>query len=140
MATYVGFNPFVENVCEAVHNLGSDQLTVALCSSTNTPSTNAGTLASLTQVTYTNLTSRNITLSSSAQTGGTYSLKLQDLTLTASGGSVSTFRYVAIYNDTSTGDRLICYYDHGSNVTLATGETFDIDFDGTNGLLQLAEA
>jgi hypothetical protein len=35
-------------------------------------------------------------------------------------------------------DQLIAWFDYGSSITLANGETLDIDFDGTNGLLQLA--
>jgi hypothetical protein len=58
--------------------------------------------------------------------------------LTASGGSVAPFQYVVIYNDTATNDELICWFDYGSSVTLANGETLTLDFDGTNGLLQIA--
>lgn len=136
MATFNKFNSFVEAVAEKAHNLGADQLVVAL---TNTAPTAANTaLTDITEITYTNLSSRNITTSSSAQSSGTYKLVLTDLVLTASGGSVGPFRYAAIYNDTSTTDLLVGYYDYGSSITLANGETFTLDFDGTNGLLQLA--
>lgn len=139
MATFNKFNAFVEHLAEGVHNLGSDQLVVALCAAANAPVAGNSVLADLTQISYTNLSTRNITTSASAQTSGTYKLTLTDLVLTAS-GAVSTFRYVVIYNDTPTSpaDPLICWYDHGSDVTLASGETFTVDFDGTNGLLQLA--
>lgn len=112
---------------------------VALCASANAPVSTNSVLTDLTQIAYTNLSSRNITTSSSAQTSGTYRLILNDLVLTAS-GAVATFRYIAIYNDTPTSpaDPLIGFYDHGSDVTLANGETFTIDFDGVNGLFSLA--
>lgn len=129
MAAYVKFNSFVEALCEKVHNLGSDTLMVAL---TNT-APNAGTntqLSQISQISYTNLSSRAITVSSSSQTGGTYSLVVNDLTLTAS-GAVGPFQYVVVYNDTATNDELICYFDHGSAVTLANGETYTIDFGAT---------
>lgn len=135
MATFTKFNSFTEAVAEKVHNLGSDQLVVAL---TNTaPNATDTQLSNITQISYTNLSSRNITTSTSAQTSGTYKLVLSDLTLTAS-GAVATFRYVVIYNDTATNDELIAYYDCGSAVTMADGETFTVDFDGTNGFLQIA--
>lgn len=128
MATYNKFNSFVEAICEKVHNLGSDTLTVALCAAANAPVATNTKLSDLTQISYTNLSSRVITTSSSSQSSGTYSLVLTDLVLTASGGSVATFRYVVIYNDTATNDELIMWYDHGSNVTLADTDTYTIDF------------
>lgn len=138
MATFNKFNAFVEHLAEKVHNLGSDQLVVALTNSA--PSAANSVLADITQISYTNLSSRNITTSTSSQTAGTYKLVLNDLVLTASGGSVGPFRYVVIYNDTPTSpaDPLIGYYDYGSSLTLADGETLTIDFDASNGVLQLA--
>lgn len=143
MATFTAINDFLEALAEGVHDLGSDQLVVALSntapgSETSDPTADGnGVLANVTEVSYANLSSRNITTTSSAQSSGTYQLTLTDLTLTAS-GAVATFRYVYIYNDTATNDELICVYDYGSAVTMANGETFDIDFDDANGLLQIA--
>ncbi len=137
MATYNKFNSFVEAVAEKVHNLGSDQLVVALCATANAPIASNTQLSNLTEISYTNLSSRNITTTSSAQTSGTYKLTLTDLVLTAS-GAVAPFQYVVIYNDTATNDELIAWFDYGSSVTLASGDTFTIDFDASNGLLQIA--
>jgi hypothetical protein len=139
MATYVKFQAFVEHLAEKVHNLGSDALTIALTNTAPTVSTNT-VLADITQISYTNCSARVPTISSSAQTTGTYKLTLADLTLTASGGTVGPFRYVVLYNDTPTSpaDPLIAYYDYGSSITLNDTETFLIDFDGTNGALQIA--
>ena len=139
MATYTKFHAFVEHLAEKVHNLGADQLVVALTNTAPTASSNT-VRADLTEISYTNCSTRNITTSSSAQTSGTYKLVLTDLTLTASGGSVGPFRYVVIYNDTPTSpaDPLIAYYDYGSSITLADTEPLLIDFDGSAGLLQIA--
>lgn len=135
MATFTKLNGFVEHLAEKVHNLGSDQLVIALSNtapgSEGTPptgSTAACVLANVTQISYTNLSSRNVTTTSSSQTGGTYDLVLQDLVLTAS-GPVGPFRYVYLYNDTPTSpaDPLIGYWDYGSSISLASGETFTID-------------
>ena len=137
MATFNKFNCFVEDLAEKKHNLGSDTLTVALTAAANAPVATNTVLANLTQISYTNCSTRAITTSSSAQSSGTYKLVLTDLVLTASGGTVGPFRYVVIYNDTATNDELIGWYDYGSDITLANGETLTIDFDGTNGLLQI---
>lgn len=134
MATFNRVNSFVEALAEKVHNLGSDQLVVALTDSA--PSAAHTVLADLTQISYTNLSSRNITTSSSSQTAGTYKLVLTDLVLTAS-GSVGPFRYVYIYNDTATNDELLGWYDYGSSQSMGTGETLTLDFDGTNGVITL---
>ena len=137
MATFNKINSFVEAVNEKVHNMGADQLTVFLTTNANAPVATNTQLSNITQISYTNLSSRNITTSTSAQTSGTYKLVLTDLVLTAS-GAVATFRMVGIYNDTATNDELVCWYDYGADVTLANGETFTLDFDGTNGLYQMA--
>lgn len=135
MATFNKVNSFVEKLAEGAINLGSDTLVVAL---TNTAHTSTwDELADLTQISYTNLSSRTLTVSLSAQTSGTYKLVIDDLVLTAS-GAVGPFRYVYIYDDTATGDPLIGYYDYGSSISLANGDTFTIDFDGSNGVLTLA--
>lgn len=137
MASYTKFQPFVEHLAEKVHNLGADTLTVAL---TNTaPNASDATLSQITEISYTNLSSRALTTSSSSQTSGTYKLVINDLVLTAS-GAVGPFRYVVIYNDTPTSpaDPLIAYFDYGSSISLASGETFTCDFDASNGLLQIA--
>jgi len=147
MATFNKLNGFLEHFMEGVHVLGTHQLVVALSNtapgSESTPPTGATStciLANVTQVSYTNCSTRNITTSSSAQSSGTYKIVLTDLTLTASGGTVGAFRYVYVYNDTPTSpaDPLICYYDYGSSITLQDGESLQINFDDTNGLLQVA--
>lgn len=133
MAAFTKFEPFVENLAEKVFNLGSDTITVAL--SATAPTASWGTLSQVTEVSYTNLSSRVVTISASSQTSGTYSAVATDLVLTAS-GAVATFRYVILYDDTAASDQLIGSYDYLSNVTLANGETFTLDFGAT--LLTLA--
>jgi hypothetical protein len=132
---FTKINSFVENLAEKQIDLSGAGLTVAL---TNTAHEAAwDELADLTQISYDNLSSRVLTVTSSAQTSGTYKLVLADLVLTAS-GAVGPFQYVYIYDDASTGDKLIGYYDYGSAVSMVSGDSFTIDFDASNGALTLA--
>lgn len=145
MATFNKVNDFVKN---AVHNmdLESDQIVIALSNTapgseaSNPAADGNGVLANVTQVAYTNLSSRNVTTTSSTQTGGTYKLVLADITLTSTGGTTGPFRYVYIYNDTVTtpADPLIGYYDYGSSLTLNDGDSLTVDFSAANGVLQIA--
>lgn len=93
-------------------------------------------LTDITEIAYTNLSSRAVTTSTSAQTAGVYKLVCADLTLTAS-GNVAAFRYIILYNDTATNDELIGWYDYGSSLSMVDTDTLLIDFDGTNGVLTI---
>jgi len=141
MATYTKFHSFVEDLAEKVHNLGSDTLKVMLC---NTAPVNTDTVkANLTEISAGNgypAGGTAATISSSAQTTGTYKLVLADVVFTASGGSIGPFRYAVLYNDTPTSpaDPLIGFWDYGSSITLATGESLTVDFDAGTGILTLA--
>lgn len=144
MASFNKVNDFVKN---AVHNidLESDQIAVALTNtapgseSSNPTADGNGIVGNLTQISYSNCSSRNVTTSSSTQTSGTYKLVLADLTLTAS-GTVGPFRYIYIFDDTvsSPADPIIGYYDYGTSITLNNGDTFTLDFSPSNGVIQLA--
>lgn len=124
MATYNKFQAWVETMVESA-NLGTDQFVIALTNSA--PVATNSVLADITQISYTNLSARNVTTTSASQTGGTFSLVLQDLVLTAS-GAVDPFRYVVLYDDTLAGDPLVGWWDYGSSITMANTETFTVDF------------
>ncbi len=137
MATsaFFKFNSFTEAVAEKVHNLGSDTLEVAL---TNTLPVNTNTvLGNISQISYTFLNARTLTVSGSAQTGGVYKLTIADKTLTSTGGSTGPFRYVVLFNQTATNDELIGWYDYGSSITLGDGESLLLNFDDANGVLTI---
>ena len=139
MAAFNKFNQFVADVANKVHNLGSDSLKVML-SNTAPAATNA-IKTDITEIAAGNGYSAGggaATLVSSAQSGGTYTLKLNNVTFTAAGGSIGPFRYCVLYNSTAASGNLIGYYDYGTNLTITTGNSFQVQFDPTNGVLQLA--
>ena len=139
MATFQKFNSFVEALAEKTHNLGSDTLKILL---TNTAPVATNTVkANLTEISAGNGYSAGgptATVSSSSQTSGTYKLVIDDVTITASGGSIGPFRYFVLYNDTAASDELIGFWDYGSSITLANGESVTADFSASNGALQIS--
>ena len=132
MASFNKFQQYIGDLHNGVHNFGSDQFTIAL--SNSAPVATNSVLADLTQISYTNASSRNLVKASSGQTSGSFAHLFNDLTITASGGSVGPFRYVAIYNNTPTSplDPLVGYFDYGSSITLSDTETLLIDSTTSN--------
>ena len=134
MATYNKFQSWVEHLCEGV-NCGTDTFKVAFVANANAPVATNSVLADLTQAT-TNADSVTLTTSTAAHRTGTYTLLFADKTITATAGGIGPFRYVVIYDDTPTSpaDPLMCWYDYtgtASDVTIASGETFLVDFTGS---------
>lgn len=137
-ATFNKFQSFVEALAEKKHNLGADTLKYAFSNATNAPSASVhNVLSDITCIDATNLggnpTLLNVT---SAQSAGTYKLDADDMTLTAT-GAVPAFRYVILYNDSAASKELIGWWDYGSEITLASGETFKIAPDAA-GILTIA--
>jgi len=136
MPAFTKFQKFSEAVAHGKHNLSTAQIKVALTNTAPNAAT-AGVLADLTEISYANCSSRNVTTSASAQTAGQYKLTLADLAITAAGGSVGPFRYAVLYNDSATNKDLIGCYDRGDSITLLDGEKIDLDFDQAAGVLTL---
>lgn len=138
MPTLTKFYSFVEAIHEKQHALNSDTLKWILVS--DAPSLSWTQLSSVTgQLSTANGYTQNdktMTVTSSAQSSGLYTLIATDVTWTASGGNLGngSFRYAILYNDTSTNDLLIGYLDYGYLITVASGQTFTLDFDATAGL------
>ena len=137
MAVFNKIQQFTEDLAKGVHNFTSDAtctVTVALCNAANAPVATNQVLANLVQIAYTNLSSRIVTGITAEHTTGTVTFTATDLVLTASGGAAAAFRYVVIYNDdpTSPADPLIGWWDYGSDLVLADGETLTLDF-GASG-------
>jgi hypothetical protein len=125
----------VADLANGVHNLGSDDLKVAL---TNTqPSPLNRVLSSIHEVRYRHCSARDITVISSTQTAGLYKLVCKDLALQASHGSVGPYRYIVIYNATPSNHPLIAWFDYGASVFLNESESWPLTFNGPTGLIQL---
>ena len=140
VVAFTKIDKFVLNIGSKVFNLATDQLKIALTNTIPTAST-ANQYSDLSSpLPTTNLngaTPFNLTTTSFTQTSGTAKLIIADLTLTAT-GAVGPFQYIVLYSDTATNKELIGFYDYGSAVTLASGDTFTINFDGSAGVLTLA--
>lgn len=141
MASFNKFNIFVQDLGNAVHNLSSNACKVML---TNTaPTASNAVFGDLTEIAAGNgytAGGNAAAITSWSQTSGTAKLILADpATWTASGGSIGPFRYAVLYNSTPTSPLkpLIGYWDYGSSVTLAAGETFTVDLDQANGVLSI---
>lgn len=144
MASFNKFHQFVADVASGVHQLQTGTSHVLKIVLTNTaPTASNAVLADITQVANGNgYTTGGISVGTitGAQSSGTFKLTGgTDPVWTASGAGF-TARYAVLYNDTPTSpaDPLIGWWDYGSSVTLAAGETFTVDLDQVNGILTLA--
>lgn len=135
---YNKFNSFVEELAEKAHNLGSDTLKVMLSNTAvNATFTDTSHVTEISAEHGYDAGGSTVTVTSSAQSGGTYSLIADDLVFTATNGTIGPLRYAVLYND-SADDKLIGWWDYGSSITLSDGETLTIDWDATNGILSIA--
>lgn len=138
MASFNKFNVFTYDALAGKHDFTGDSVKVAL---TNTaPLAANSTFSDLTEISSGNgytaggTASGTVTLSTSS---GTAKLTCADVVFTASGGAIGPLRYAVLYNDTDASKPLIGWWDYGSSITLADGETLTIDFDGSNGVLTI---
>lgn len=147
MAAFNKFHCFTKDLAHKKHNLSSDVLKVFLTNAAPVAATNTaydGTTGATgpAEIAAGNGYAANgasATVSSSAQSGGTYRLILQDPpTWTASGGTIGPLRYAVLYNSTSATKELIGWWDYGASVTLQDTETLAVDLDQANGVLTIA--
>jgi hypothetical protein len=132
MASYVKYQQFAEDLANKVHDLfgTNDTLKVALTNAAPNVATHA-VLADISELSTANgyTAGGEDTQNDGTETTGTLTVTGVDVVWTAS-GAVGPFRYVVLYNDTPTSpaDPLIAYWDYGSSITLANGETFTANF------------
>jgi len=138
MAVYNKFNQFVQDLGRGVHNLNANTLKIML---TNTaPVATNAIKTDLTEIAAGSGYSAGgaaVANNAYSQTSGVGNLTGDDVTWTFS-GTVGPFRYAVLYNDTPTSpaDPLIGWWDRGASITMASGDTFTVDLDAVNGILQ----
>ena len=142
MAAFQKFNCFVQDVAHALHDMNTGTVQTYKIYLTNTApiSTNTvyGTPADL--ATANGYTSGGVSVGTitGAQTLGIFKfVGGTDPTWTASGGSIGPFQYPVLYNFTSPTKPLIGWWDNGSPITVASGQSFTVDIDQTNGILTI---
>ena len=80
-----------------------------------------------------------VTLISSTQTGGLYKYiaSCGSPTWTAT-ATIPTFRYVIMYDTTPVAKPLLGWWDYGGPVNMNSGDTFTVQLDPTNGVIQMS--
>lgn len=129
MAAAVRFNQFSEDLSEKVHQLDTDTLKIYLSNTAPNVSTHAVKADIAEIATGNGYTGAVDTQNATSRSGAVTSITGVDIVITAT-GAVGPFRYVILFNDTPTSpaDPLIQYWDYGSSISLANGETFTTDF------------
>lgn len=135
MAAYNKFNDFSEQLANGAQNFASDTYKVAL--SNVAPVATNSALADITQISSGNgyTSGGSTTTITLSETTGTTTVSGTQVVFTASGGSIGPFRYVVLYNDTTStpvNKPLVAWWDYGSSITLADGETFTVKFSNTS--------
>jgi hypothetical protein len=135
MATYTKFEVFIEDLFNKEHDLfgtagaTADTLKVYLSNTAPNVATH-GVKADLAEIATGNGYSGAVSCANvGSRASGTFTLVGTSLTITASGGSVGPFRYVVLFNDTHASDGLVAYWDYGSSITLADGESISLKFN-----------
>ena len=134
MATYTHYNTFIENLANKLIDFFGTTDTYRAVIHTDAPvATTDNALSDLTEIAGNNgyTTGGNDITFNSTRTTTVVTATAVDVVWTASGGNLgssTTGRYVSIYDDTSTGNNLMCSFDYGSTFTVASGETFTLDF------------
>lgn len=136
MATFNKYQAWREAMVENA-NCGTDTWRVIL--SNTAPDVTDVTQADAAELTtsggYT-VNGNTCAVTSSTQTGGTYKLVLADpAAWTATGGGF-TFRYAILWDQTV--DRLAGWWDYGSSVALAAGDTLTVDLSAVDGVFTVS--
>ena len=134
MAAFNKFNALTADLAAAKHNFTSNVFKAMLANAA--PVATNSVKADLTEIASGNgytAGGGTVAITSANQSAGTLSVVMgADVVITASGGAVGPFRYLAVYNDTTVNKPLVSWYDYGSAITLQAGESFTFKCNGVN--------
>ena len=127
MATYNKFQDFIEQLGLGQHNLNTDTLKVYL--SNHQPLAADTVIGDIAEITAQNGYPAGGTDITNvwSEAAGTGTLAGTDVVFTGT-GDFGPFQFAVVYNDTSASDRLVCWWDYGSAITIHDTETFTVDF------------
>lgn len=128
-SSFYKFHDFVERLAKGEFQFHAAGHTVKVYLTNNTPSASADAVkADLAGITEQNGYTAADIQQDISETSGVMTMTGVDVEWTASGGSFGPFRYAVLYDEDHASDALIGYYDYGSEITIATGEKFKVDF------------
>lgn len=137
MAAFNKFNDFTEQLVRGVHDWDAHTFKVAL-TNTSPAASDVSFLPGSSHPAPTNTngytTGGGTTTITVAETSGTTTVQGTQVVFTATAGGIGQFRYVILYNDTATSpaDAVIGYWDYGSSISLADGESFTVQFNSAS--------
>lgn len=145
MATFTFIDAFkdFQGACAPDMDMANDTFTMYLSNelpvvATDSPKTDIANITEQNGYTETNLTT---TWVETAGGSGIFALRhnAETIVWTASGGSFGPFQYVVVYNNTTTTplDLLVGFWDHGSAVTVTTGNSYTVDLNATFDIFTL---
>lgn len=126
----------------AKHNFSSHTIKVALTNTKPDAEDDAG-FADIAELSAGNgYTAGGLTLAGLvwALDGTVARLTADDAEFEADGGAIGPFRWLVVYNDTTSGKPLLIAWDYGSELTLLAGDSLPIDFDAISRVLSVAVA
>ena len=131
MATYNKFNDYTNQLDRGTHAWATHSFKIAL--SNTAPTAANSILTDITQITAANgyVAGGNATTITVSTATGTSTVQGTQVVFTAT-GAVGPFQYAVLYNDTAASKNLVAWWDYGSAVTLANGDTFTVQFNSAS--------
>ena len=134
MATYTKYETFIQELAnKLIDAFGTTDAWKAVIHTDAPVAATDAALADLTEIGGSNgyTTGGTDITFNSTRSGATVTATATDVVWTASGGNLgasTTGRYVSYYDDTHATNQLAASWDYGATFTVATGETFTLDF------------